>query len=113
MQKSLVIAISADTMGNGSEELGKILIKSFIYSLTELTEPPETLVFFNSGVCLTSNESNTIEDLKKLEKQGTKILTCGTCVNYYALQNKLAVGVVSNMSEIAQIMANAGNLINI
>jgi selenium metabolism protein YedF len=108
-----VVAISANTMGNGSEELGKILVKAFIYSLTELIEPPDVLVFFNSGACLTSNESNTIDDLKALEGKGTKILTCGTCVNYYGLKDKLAVGTIGNMSEITQTMTEAARLINI
>jgi len=110
---NFVVAISADTMGNGSEELGKILVKAFIYSLTELPVPPDVLVFFNSGVHLTSNESNTIDDLKALEEKGTKMLICGTCVNYYGLQEKLAVGTISNMNEITQMMADAARLINI
>ena len=110
---SFVVAISANTMGNGSEELGKILVKAFIYSLTELPVPPDVLVFFNSGVCLTSDESNTIDDLKALENKGTKILICGTCVSYYGLQDQLAVGTVSNMSEITQTMASAVKLVNL
>jgi len=109
----LVVAISAETMGSGSEELGKILVKAFIYSLTELPNPPDALVFFNSGANLVSNESNAIEDLRTLEEKGAKMLICGTCVNYYGLQDRLAVGTVSNMREIAQTMANAEKLINI
>jgi len=109
----LVVAISADSMGRGSDELGKILVKAFIYSLTELATPPDALVFFNSGARLATNESNTIEDLRSLEEKGTKLLICGTCVNYYGFKDKLAVGSVSNMSEIAQTMANAANVINI
>ena len=111
--KNLVVAISANTMGAGSEELGRILVKAFIYSLTELPNPPDVLILFNSGACLASNESNTTDDLKSLEEKGTKILICGTCVNYYGLQGKLVVGTVSNMSEITQMMADAARLINI
>ena len=109
----LVVAISSEKMGSGSEELGKILIKAFIYSLTELATPPFALVFFNSGALLTSKESNTIEDLKSLEDKGTKLLVCGTCANYYGLNDKPAVGTISNMNEISQTMADAAKVINI
>ena len=108
-----VVAISRNTMGEGSKELGKILIKGFIYSLTELPAPPDFLIFLNSGVYLTSDGSNAVEDLKKLEEKGTVILICGTCVNYYELKDKLAVGTITNMYDISEKMANAGRVINI
>ena len=101
------------TMGEGAEELGKILIKGFIYSLTELSTPPKFLIFLNSGAYLTSDGANTIEDLEKLEKMGTEILTCGTCINYYGLKDKPAVGTITNMYGITERMASAGNVINI
>ena len=109
----LAVVVSRNTMGEGAEELGKILIKGFIYSLTELPTPPKYLIFLNSGAYLTSEEANTIDDLKKLEKLGTEILTCGTCINYYGLQEKLAVGTITNMYGITERMASAGNVINI
>ena len=109
----LTVIISQNTMGNGDEELGKILIKSFIYSLTELPVPPRYVIFLNAGAYLTSNLSNTIEDLKKLEDNGTSILTCGTCLNYYGLEEKIAVGDVTNMYHIAEIMTKADKLMNI
>ena len=110
---NVVVTISADTMGNGAEELGKILIKSFIYSLTELPKPPKSVLFFNGGALLTTEGANTIDDLKTLESKGTEILTCGTCINYYGLQDKLTVGAVTNMYEISTRMASADNVINI
>ena len=109
----VAVFISRNTMGEGSEELGKILIKGFIYSLTELSAPPKCVVFFNSGAFLTSDDANTIDDLKKLEEKGTEILTCGTCINFYGLQDKLAVGKIANMYEITERMAAPGNIINI
>jgi selenium metabolism protein YedF len=108
-----VIAIGRNTMGNGSEELGAILIKAFIYSLTELDTPPETMLFFNSGVKLTTEGSNVIADLKTLEAKGTIISSCGTCLDFYRLKEKLAVGNVTNMYAIASAMGDAGRLINI
>ena len=111
--EQLVVVISRNTMGEGSEALGKILIKGFIYSLTELPIPPAYVFFLNSGAYLTSEDSNTIDDIKRLEGKGTKIFTCGTCVNYFGLQEKLAVGSITNMYGITEKMVSASNVINI
>ena len=113
MQAGMVVVIGRDTMGEGAEELGKILIKGFIYSLTALSEPPASVLFLNSGARLTSEGANTVEDIKRLEQQGTEILTCGTCVNYYGLQDSLAVGAITDMYGITEKMASAGTVINI
>jgi len=99
-------------MGGGAEELGKILIKGFLYALSELPEAPGSVIFFNSGARLTSGGANTVEDLKKLEAKGTEILTCGTCVDYYGLPAP-AVGGTADMYAIAGKMANAAKVVNI
>jgi len=108
----LVVAIGRDTMGAGEPELGKILIKGFIYSLSELPAAPAYVIFYNSGAYLTAACANTIDDLKNLETKGTKILTCGTCVDYYNLEPPAAGG-IANMYEIVGIMSNASRVIGI
>ena len=108
----IVVTIGRDTMGDGEQELGKVLIKGFIYALSELDAAPAYVIFYNSGAFLTAASSSTIDDLKKLEAIGTRILTCGTCVNYYGLQTP-AVGEIANMYDITEKMANAGKVINI
>jgi selenium metabolism protein YedF len=109
----LVVVIGTDTLGKGADELGKILIKGFIYSLTELPVPPKSVIFLNTGAYLTAKGSNTLDDLKKIEENGSVILTCGTCVNYYGLQDKLAVGAITDMYGITEFMAGAARLINL
>jgi selenium metabolism protein YedF len=110
---SLVVAIGRNTMGSGNDDLGAILIKGFIYSLTELDKPPEAMLFFNSGVRLTTEGSTALEDLKKLEEKGTVISSCGTCLDFYKVKDKLAVGSVTNMYAIVQAMGEGGRLINL
>lgn len=109
----LVVTIGRDTMGEGSPELGKILIKGFIYALQELTPPPTHILFFNSGAYLTSSNSNSLEDLRSLQAAGTVILTCGTCADYYGITEKLAVGEIANMYGIVTAMAGAKRIINL
>jgi selenium metabolism protein YedF len=111
--QGLVVAIGKNTLGAGDDELGAILIKGFIYSLTELETPPETLLFFNSGVRLTTEGSSAIKDLKTLEAQGTIISSCGTCLDFYKLKEKLAVGGVTNMYAIVAAQADAAKVINV
>ena len=110
---AFVAAIGRNVMGGGNDELGAVLIKAFIYSLTELDRPPEILLFFNSGDHLTTEGSNVLGDLKTLEAKGTVISSCGTCLDFYRLKEKLAVGNVTNMYAIASAMAEAGRLINL
>ncbi|MCF0229828.1 MAG: sulfurtransferase-like selenium metabolism protein YedF [Parasporobacterium sp.] len=106
-----VVAIGSSQMGNGSEELGKILMKAFIFALTKQDTFPKTVIFYNSGVFLSTEGSDSIEDLKFLESKGTQVISCGTCLNYYELTEKLAVGSVSNMYDIVEKMEAAGKII--
>lgn len=110
---NLVIVISSNTMGKGSEELGKILIKSFMYTLTETRPYPKTMLFYNSGVYLTCEGSEVVEDLKKLEAEGVEIISCGTCLDYFNIKDKIQVGEISNMYTIYEKMKNASNTVNI
>lgn len=110
-KKNRVIVISSSQMGQGSEELGRTLLKAFIYALTQQDELPKTMLFYNSGVYMTCEESPAIEDLKSLEAQGVEILSCGTCLNYYGLTEQLKVGSVTNMYTIVETMEQADLLI--
>lgn len=113
LEKNTVISISKDFMGNGSEELGRKLINGFIYTITEYDEKPKTIIFFNAGVKLTTEGSECIDDLKKLEDEGVKIISCGTCLDYYGVKEKLLVGEVSNMYTIYETLFNSDKTINI
>ncbi|MCL2684160.1 MAG: sulfurtransferase-like selenium metabolism protein YedF, partial [Synergistaceae bacterium] len=107
----LVVMIGADHMGEGSEELGRMLIKSFIYSLTQLAAPPAAVIFLNGGARLTSEGSNAVPDLRTLLNKGVEILTCGACVNYYGLKENLAVGEITDMMTITSRAVSAGQLV--
>ena len=108
---SMVVAVDSETMGSGDEELGKILMKGFIYALSQLEELPKALIFYNAGAKLTVDGSASLEDIKNLEAQGVEILTCGTCLNFFGLTEKLAVGSVSNMYTIVEALSKADKVI--
>lgn len=102
-----VVVISSQTMGNGEEELGRTLMKGFIYALGQQDTLPQTILFYNGGAFLSCEGSPALEDLKSLEAQGVEILTCGTCLDYYHLKDKLQVGEVTNMYVIVEKMTGA------
>ena len=106
-----VVVIASDQMGEGAEELGKTLLKAFVFSLTQQDKLPKTILLYNGGAYLTCEGSPMLEDLKALEAEGVEILTCGTCLNFYGLTEKLAVGGVTNMYVIAEKMLGAGNVV--
>jgi len=110
-KKSTVVVISSSLMGEGDPELGTALMKSYLYALAQQDELPGTLLFYNGGVKLTCEDSASLEDLKSLEAQGVEILSCGTCLNFYGLTEKLQVGSVTNMYVIAEKMSQTDLII--
>jgi len=106
-----VIVVSEDKMGRGNAELGTVLIKAFMHTVAGQAKKPDVMIFYNTGVQLTVQGSDVLEDLKQLEGEGVQILVCGTCLNYFEIKDKLAVGVVSNMYDIVEIMSSAGRLL--
>ncbi|GHV74766.1 sulfurtransferase-like selenium metabolism protein YedF [Spirochaetia bacterium] len=112
-KKGPVALITADSMGRGAEDLGKLLIKGFIFSLTQLNPLPEAVIFLNGGAHLTTEGANTVPDLKALEEKGTNIYTCGTCANYYKLTEHLAVGSIVDMMKITNTLAKASGVITL
>jgi len=107
----VVVVVSSDVMGRGDDELGASLLKAFIFTLAELDELPDAVLFYNAGVRLTTEGSGAIEDLERLIKSGCSILSCGACLNYYGLDNKLRVGEVTNMLKIVEMQCAAARVI--
>lgn len=107
-----VVFIGKEYIGEGSEELGKNLMRMFLYTLAESEELPTHIMFMNGGVKLPSQDEQAVEHLKALKNKGVDILVCGTCLNYYDLAKDLKIGSVSNMYEITDKMKHAGKVIS-
>lgn len=106
-RKNTVVVIGTDQMGVGDPELGHTLLKGFLYALSQQDSLPATILFYNSGAHLTCEDSASLEDLSAMQEAGVEILTCGTCLNFYGLSEKLKVGEVTNMYVIAEKMTQA------
>ncbi|HQA50771.1 MAG TPA: sulfurtransferase-like selenium metabolism protein YedF [Syntrophomonadaceae bacterium] len=112
-QEDVAILITNRYFGQGDEELGKILMRSFLYTLTELNGRVKNIIFMNSGVFLTTEGSEVLEILQSLSQEGVEILSCGTCLDFYGLKDKLAVGDVTNMYTATDILSRAGRSITL
>lgn len=111
--RGLTIVITSDKLGNGEDTLGELLMKSYLFALSESDSIPEYLIFLNSGVKLSTGGSESIESLKKLKEKGTYIISCGTCLDFYNLKDNLVVGEVGNMYTIVEKMNTSTNTIKL
>lgn len=106
-----LICIKNDKMGFGNEDLGAILLKAFVNTIKEVQPLPRTIVFYNSGVMVTTTTSALLAPLKELESLGVELLICGTCADFYKIKDQIGVGKISNMYNILSSLANAGSII--
>lgn len=110
-RQEVVVVIASDQMGEGDEVLGRLLMRGFLFALTQQEVLPATLLFYNGGAKLTCEGSEVLEDLRTLEAQGVEILTCGTCLDHYGLTDQRKVGGITNMYVIAEKMMQAGRIV--
>lgn len=105
------VVVKSLTMGDGDPELGRMLLRAFINSLTEADRLPSTIVLYNDGVRIALEGSDTAVTLEELEQRGVSVLVCGTCVDFYGLKPSIAVGMISNMYKITKVLSSVGHVI--
>ena len=111
IKKGLVLTLNRNYLGE-DKELGENLIKIYFATLSETSELPETIIFYNSAVKLMCEEGQILDDLKTLKEKGVEILGCGTCLSHYGLKEKVLVGEISNMPTIIEKTFTANNTIS-
>ncbi len=111
-EETFTIVIGSDKLGNGDDELGTALIKSYLFALSEAEVIPTNLVFLNAGVKLVVEGALTLDSLKRLVERGVNVQSCGLCLDFYGLKENLAVGEISNMYAIIEMM-NKGKTIKL
>jgi selenium metabolism protein YedF len=107
----IVVYINSQFLGVGEESLGTLLMRAFLKTLAESETRLFRIIFINSGVRLTSEGSEVLESLKALSEKGVEVLSCGTCLDFYGLKEKVRVGIISNMYDIAKTLVEADRLI--
>lgn len=102
-RRQVTVFVGSSTFGQGAEELGRILIKGLVYAFSQADEAPHRIVFFNDGARLTCEGSEMLDDIRELERRGCEVLTCGTCLDFHGIKDRLAVGGVTNLYAISEI----------
>ncbi len=105
------VFLASQTIGHGDDDLGRLLMVAFVRTLKELVPRPSNLLLMNDGVKLALEESELIGVLKQLESEGMEVLVCGTCLDFFNVKDRLAVGEVSNMFEMSSRMVEADRVI--
>ncbi len=106
-----VVFVTSDVLGSGDDKLGRILMEGFLNTLSDQDTIPDKIILMNTGVRLAVEGSPVLDSLRALTEQGCEILSCGTCLEYFSLKEKLAVGVVSNMYDIQSVLLEAASVI--
>ena len=106
-----IILISTDVLGKGDRKLGETLMEAFIYTLVDAKPSPQKIILLNEGVKLATYGSPVLEPLEILQNKGVGILSCGTCINFYQLKDKLKIGTITNMVEVVESLSNADKVI--
>lgn len=109
----LAVLVAGKTLGREDKELGEVLIKGFLGTLSKLETPPVVLALMNEGVKLALSDASTCDHLKDLERTGTKILVCGTCTTHFGITERVGVGTVSNMFEILEAVTGADKVLSV
>lgn len=109
----VLVLIPTAVFGRGPEELGEVLMRMFLYTLTEVKPCPAAIILINGGVKLAAQGAETVPSLEALTAAGVEVLVCGTCLDYYGLKESLAVGTVSNMYTITEKLLQAQRVITV
>jgi selenium metabolism protein YedF len=112
-QGSRVLMITSDRLGDGPEELGRLLMRNFVHTLLETSKLPTRMLFLNSGVLLTCEGSEVLEALGKLHGMGVEIFSCGLCLDFFSIKDKLRVGATTNMLATAEYLLSADSVIKL
>jgi len=113
IDKSYVVLFAKNRIGEGSDELGEVLVEAMLESLKAQETLPQKIIFMNSGIHLVTKGSGVIPTLVELEVNGVEMISCGTCLNYYGKMEELEIGRVSNMYEILSNMRSSGKVITV
>ena len=104
------VLITSAGVGSGDEQLAALLMRGFLYTLTEAETLPARVILMNGGVRLAVEGSDSLVNLRRLADRGVEVLACGTCLEFYQLKEALAVGRVTNMYEIAGLLLQGGTI---
>ena len=110
MMKTTII-LHSESLGRGSDELGKTMTGSFLRKLWASDKKPDTIIFYNSAVHLLTDKSSVLDSLSGLSKAGVDLVACQTCIGFYEIEKNIVVGRIVEMQEIVSILMKSDKVI--
>jgi intracellular sulfur oxidation DsrE/DsrF family protein len=105
------IILHSESLGRGSDELGKTMTGSFLRKLWASDKKPDTIIFYNSAVHLLTDKSTVLDAISGLSKAGVDLVACQTCIGFYEIEKKIVAGRIVTMAEIISILMKSDKVI--
>jgi intracellular sulfur oxidation DsrE/DsrF family protein len=116
MPGTAAVVVTKTHLGAVAEEdlgFGREMLEKFFHVFESQPEIPSVICFYTEGVKAVCEESPYIMSLQLLEGMGTKIIACQTCLEYYGLSDRVAVGSAVGMPLILNHLMEAEKVITV
>jgi hypothetical protein len=97
---STVVVVKNDGIGSDGEPLRHKLLMLYLKMLQDNGLYPGAICFYAGGVKMVVEGSPVLDQLRDLEAKGVRLIICITCLKYFGLEDKVAVGIVGGMNDI-------------
>ena len=109
--KKITVILHSESLGRGSDELGKNMTGGFLRKLWASAKKPDTIIFYNSAVHLLTDKSAFLDALTGLSKAGVDLVACQTCIGFYEIEKNMVLGRIVDMTEIVSILMKSDTVI--
>jgi selenium metabolism protein YedF len=107
------VLITTDVLGRSNEDLGRVLMRSFLVSLSQSDQPPAAVMLVNEGVRLACEGSEALTELQTLVASGVPVTACGTCLKFLGLSERLVAGSASDMPSLVAAVCGPDDVVTI
>ena len=108
-----VVLVTRDGLGSAEPALQHALMGKYLGLLLAGGLTPRALCFYTEGVHLACEGSPVLDELRKLDERGCRLLVCTTCLEFYGLKDQRRVGMACAMPDILNAQLEAAKIITL
>ncbi len=108
-----VLVLNHNGLGQADTALSHRLVVSYLRTLIELDQLPKAVVFYAEGVKLIAEGTPCQKELAELSAAGVPLIACRTCLDFYALEDRVVVGEIGNMLRIVEAQLSAAKVVTL
>ena len=113
MNDQTILVFTRNGLGHAPDDLQQKLAVKFLQLNLDANTLPAKILFYTEGVKLACEGSPVIDTLRAMKDRGVELILCSTCLDFYGLREKVAVGIVGGMPDIIEAMNGAGKVISL